>query len=254
MNAVLEQILATESVTDGTAVLPLRHPDFPSLAVHMDRAEGAFLGEIIRRIDPAASLEIGMAYGISTLYICEALAGLGHYARHIVMDPFQSTQWRGIGLRNLNQAGYGQFVDFHERRSEFVLPALLEQGTTVEFALIDGWHTFDQVMLEFYYINRMLSIGGVVVFDDADRPSVNRAIRYALNYPGYEVFEREDGRRAHPSLKGRARRVAAKIPGIERIVRRDLLYRDWDLNVLGSCVALRKTKDDRRSSGWYRDF
>jgi hypothetical protein len=92
------------------------------------------------------------------------------------------------------------------------------------------------------------------VFDDADRPSVNRAIRYALNYPGYEVFEREDGRRAHPSLKGRARRVAAKIPGIERIVRRDLLYRDWDLNVLGSCVALRKTKDDRRSSGWYRDF
>jgi predicted O-methyltransferase YrrM len=254
MNAVLERILTTESVTDGTAVLPLRHPDFSSLAVHMDPAEGAFLAEIIRETDPATSLEIGMAYGVSTLYICEALAGLGHYVRHIVVDPFQSTQWRGIGLRNVHEAGYGHFVHFHEARSEFCLPALLDQGTTVEFALIDGWHTFDQVMLEFYYLNRMLSIGGVAVFDDADRRSVNRAIRYILNYPGYEVLKRQGEPPARLSLKGRARRAAAKIPGIEHIVRRDVLYRDWDLNVLGSCVALRKTKEDQRSSGWYRDF
>ena len=254
MNATLERILTTESVTDGTDVFPLRHPDFPWLPVHVDRAEGTFLGDLIRRVDPVTSLEIGMAYGISTLYVCEALAGLGHSARHIVMDPFQTTQWRGIGLRNVQQAGYRQFVDFHEARSEFLLPSLLEQGTTVEFALIDGWHTFDQVMLEFYYINRLLSVGGVVVFDDADRRSVNRVIRYALNYPGYEVFGREQEPRARLSLTGRARRAAAKIPGIDRIVRQDVLNRDWDLNVLGSCVALRKTQEDRRSSGWYNDF
>ena len=254
MNAVLEEILATESVTDGVVRLPLRHPDFPSLPVHMDRDEGAFLAEIIRRIDPATSLEIGMAYGISTLYICEALSALGHPVHHIVMDPFQSTTWRGIGLANAARAGYGGMVDFLEERSELALPKLLERGTTIEFALIDGRHTFDQVMLEFYYIDRMLREGGVVAFDDADRRSVNRVVRYSLNYPNYEVWRPAYEAPRRITLRGRVRRALVRVPGAERVIRRDLLHRDWDLGVLGSCVALRKTAAGERSSGWYRDF
>ncbi len=254
MNAVLREILTTESVTDGTRTLPLTHPDFPSLPVHMDAVEGALLAEIVQKVDPATSLEIGMAYGISTLYICEALAALGHPARHIVMDPFQSTQWRGIGLRNVARAGYGDVLDFHEARSEFLLPALVEAGTTIEFALIDGWHTFDQVMVEFYFIDRMLRAGGVVVFDDADRRSVNRVIRYALNYPHYEAFRTNTPARDRVSMRARLRRVLARLPGVGRTVRSNILRPDWDLNVFGSCVALRKTGDSSRSSGWYCDF
>ena len=253
MNAVLHEILATNSVTDGTSTLPLRHPDFPSLSVHMYEAEGALLAEVVRLVDPWISLEIGMAYGISTLHVCEALSGLGHPARHIVMDPFQSTQWRGIGLKNLARAGFDRLIEFYETRSELVLPALLEKGTTIDFALIDGWHTFDQVMVEFYFIDRLLKVGGVVVFDDADRPSVNRVIRYALNYPGYEAFRtnRPAGRR---TIKAMIRRGLGRLPGAKRLLRPDFLNRDWDLGIFGSCVALRKTAAVNRSSGWYRDF
>lgn len=254
MNPVLEHILATDSVSDGTATLPLRHPDFPNLRVHMDPREGAFLAEIIRAVDPATTLEIGMAYGVSTLYICDALAGLGHPARHLAMDPFQSTQWRDIGLKNIRQAGYGEMLEFHEARSELVLPELLAQGRTIDFALIDGWHTFDQVMVEFYYLNRLLRVGGVIAFDDSDRRSVNRVVRYALNYPGYEVFRSSAALATPGGLPGRVRRGLRLMPAAEKLFRRDLLYRDWDLNVLGSCVALRKTAEDNRSSGWYRDF
>jgi predicted O-methyltransferase YrrM len=220
----------------------------------MDAAEGAFLAEIIRQVNPATSLEIGMAYGVSTLYICDALVELGHPVRHIVMDPFQSSQWRGIGLRNVKEAGYGAFVELHEERSEFLLPMLVQRGTTIEFALIDGWHTFDQVMVEFYYLDRMLRPGGVVAFDDADRRSVNRVIRYAMNYPGYEVYRNPRAGAPAVTLKGRLRRAVTKVPRIDRIVRRDVLHRDWDVGILGSCVALRKVEEGRRSSGWYRDF
>src|SRR5215471_534796 len=101
MNAVLDRILTTENVTDGTVTLPLRHPDHPSLPVHLDAAEGKLLGDLIRAIEPATTLEIGMAYGVSTLYICDALSSLDHPVTHIVLDPFQSRQWRGIGLRNV---------------------------------------------------------------------------------------------------------------------------------------------------------
>ncbi len=160
VNAVLRSILSSDSVTDGERTFPLRHPDFPALPAHMDEGEGALLQEIVRSVKPRVSLEIGFAYGVSTLYICDALAEVNPSARHIVMEPFQSTQWRGIGLRNVRQAGFGSMVDFREDHSEIVLPELVRSGLVADFALIDGWHTFDQVMVEFYYLNRLLRAGG----------------------------------------------------------------------------------------------
>lgn len=250
MNNVLETILDTQQISDGRESLPLRHPDFPNLAVAIDRAEGALLQRAIADVRPRTSLEIGCAYGVSTLFICEALASLTHQARHIVLDPFQSTQWRGIGIRNAQTAGYGSLIDFREEYSEFALPQLVREGTTLEFALVDGWHTFDQVMVEFYYLNRMLQVGGVIVFDDADRRSVNRVVRHALKYPGYRVYGTELTAQPACSALGRLRRRVATVPGVASIVKSDVLHRDWDLGILGSCVAIQKVAEDKRSSGW----
>ena len=254
MNAVLESILSTATVTDGRQVLTLNHPELPTLPTHVDPAEGAFLQELIADVRPRTSLEIGMAYGVSTLFICEALQRTRPDARHIVMDPYQRSMWRGIGLQNAERAGFGGMLEFHEARSEFVLPQLLERETALDFAFIDGWHTFDQVMVEFYYVNRMLRVGGVVAFDDADRRTVNRVIRYALNYPAYEVVQRKAQPAMRRSMLGRARRWASRFPQAGRALRSDLLKRDWDLGISGSCVALRKIAADERSSRWYADF
>ena len=254
MNSVLERIIDTQQVSDGGHSLPLSHPDFPNLAVAVDRAEGALLQRVIAEVEPRTSLEIGCAYGVSTLYICEALASLSHSARHIVLDPFQSTQWRGIGIRNVHDAGFGSLIDFREQYSELALPHLVCEGVTLDFALVDGWHTFDQVMVEFYYLNRLLRVGGVIVFDDADRRSVNRVVRHALAYPAYRVYGTEQTTQPECSALGRLRRGLATVPAVSRIVKADLLHRDWDLGIFGSCVAIQKVADDKRSSGWDREF
>jgi predicted O-methyltransferase YrrM len=254
VNAVLHSILSSESVTDGERTFPLRHPDFPALPVHMDEDEGALLQAIVRRVKPRVSVEIGFAYGVSTLYICDALAEVNQSARHIVMDPFQSTQWRGIGLHNVRQAGFGSMVDFREDHSEIVLPELVRSGLVADFALIDGRHTFDQVMVEFYYLNRLLRVGGVMAFDDADRRSVNRVIRHALTYPAYRVFDAGRSHADRVSLAGRLRRTAVALPGAAAVLRPDFVKRDWDLGVHSTCVALEKVGEDRRTSGWDRAF
>ena len=114
-----------------------------------------------------------------------------------------------------------------------MLPQLLMEGTTIDFALIDGWHTFDQVMMEFYYLNRLLAIGGVIAFDDANRRSINRIIRHALTYPAYRVYGTEAKQVNKLSLAGRARKALAIIPGADRMIRPD---------------------NDVRSSGWDRTF
>jgi predicted O-methyltransferase YrrM len=254
MNSVLQRIIDTQQVSDGVMSLPLSHPDFPHLTVAIDRSEGTLLQRVIAEVDPRTSLEIGCAYGVSTLYICEALASLPHSSRHIVLDPFQSTQWRGIGIRNARQAGFGSLIDFREEYSELALPQLVREGVTLEFALVDGWHTFDQVMVEFYYLNRLLRVGGVIVFDDADRRSVNRVVRHALTYPAYSVYGTEHARQPAPSTLSRLRRGLATVPAVSQFVRSDVLHRDWDLGIFGSCVAIQKIADDKRSSGWDRPF
>jgi len=256
VNSVLERILETQQVSDGIRNLPLSHPDFPSLPVAVTEAEGALIQRVIADIKPTTSLEIGCAYGVSTLYICETLASLPDaHRRHIVLDPFQSTQWRGIGVKNVRDAGFVDLLDFREQRSELALPRLLNDDVRIQLALVDGWHTFDQVMVEFYYLNRMLDVGGVILFDDADRRSVNRVIRHALTYPAYRVYETDEP--ALPTRRsplGRLRRALASVSAAGTIVRPDVLHRDWDLGILGSCIAIQKVDDDARSSGWDHAF
>jgi len=270
MNAVLADIVTSQQVSDGTTSFPLRHPDFPNSAVAVDPEEGALLQRIVDDIRPIRSLEIGCAYGVSSLYICEALSRLPASAkaspsatasarqagapRHIVVDPFQSTQWRGIGIKNIRDAGFAPLVDFREERSEVALPRLLDEGVALEFAFVDGWHTFDQVMVEFYFINRLLRVGGVIAFDDANRRSINRVVRHALTYPAYRVYATERGESARPTVLGRSRRALTRVPAICGILRPDFLRKDWDLGILGTCVAIQKVADDRRSSGWDRAF
>ena len=245
MNPILEQIFEQGEVTDGTSVYPLGH-------FHMDADEGGILQRAVKETRPRNSLEVGMAYGISTLFICDALAGLGGDATHIVIDPFQRSDWHGVGLRNVREAGYDRLVRFYEERSEFVLPRCLAEGLELDFALIDGWHSFDQALLEFYYINRMLRVGGVVVFDDADWPGLNRLLRYIVEYPAYEVFD--GGHLEKSSLLGRVRKRVVEIPAVSKMVHPTVRRRSWDLGLLGTCVALRKISQDDRPMTWHPDF
>jgi predicted O-methyltransferase YrrM len=254
VNTVLERILATQTVADGDRQLPLRHPDFPTLPVAIDRAEGQLLQHIVMDVRPRISLEIGCAYGVSTLYICEALTRLSHPASHIVIDPFQRTQWHDIGRKHVAEAGFESIVMFKEEPAELVLPALVRDGARVDFAFVDGWHTFDQVMVEFYFLNRLLRVGGVAAFDDSDRRSVNRVLRHALTYPNYRVYSTNAAQPTAVSVAGRVRRALARLPRVDAIVRPDVLHRDWDIGLFGSCVALQKIDEDRRTSGWDREF
>jgi predicted O-methyltransferase YrrM len=245
VNPVLERILDSRVVADGHDTYPLHS--------NMQPEEGRLIQQIIATVKPSTTLEVGMAYGVSTLYICDALARLAKPIRHIAIDPYQSTVWRGIGLGHVREAGFDTFVEVHEQGSEFVLPRLLAEGIAIELAIIDGWHTFDHALLDFFYINRMLSVGGVAVFDDVNYESIHKLVRYILNYPGYEVIAAAGSAEGPPSLFGRVRRRFARTTIAKKVLREDLLTRPWDAG-WGSCVALRKRAADTRNFDWYVDF
>lgn len=177
-NDVLRDALATHLVTDAAgARIPL------SSNIPLAYAEALFA--FIRRERPANVLEVGMAHGISTLGILSALrlAGSG---RLTSIDPHQSSYWRSIGTLNVDRAGLADIHEHIEKVSSSALPWLVDRGTTIDFAYIDGWHTFDYALLDFWYIDRMLPVGGVVTFNDCDWHAVHKVIKFVLTHRKYE--------------------------------------------------------------------
>ena len=234
MNSVLRQILETKSVTHENETLPL--------VGHVDKKEGELLTRVFERVRPVTSLEVGFAYGISTLYICDALARVKQPARHIVLDPFQSSQWKGIGLSNVRRAGYERFVELREEKSEIALPQLLAEETTLDAAFIDGWHTFDHALVDFFYVNKMLRVGGIVVFDDATYPSVGKLVDHVLTYGCYRLYATPEP--SVPFLNAGSYRLAKRLAYHAR-----LRPSRWP-----SAVALEKVGPDDRDWTWYKAF
>lgn len=182
MNTVLESIVKTRCTV-------LQTGEEIEATSYIDEACGALLQRIIKTIRPRVGVEVGLAFGISTLYILEAMRD-GSGEKLIGMDPVQSDHyWRGGGLQNIRRAGFKHLYEFHEDTSQQVLPRLVGQGQRIEFAFIDGWHTFDHTLIDFFYIDQMLEIGGVVVFDDVAYPAIRRVCDFILTNRDYEIFD-----------------------------------------------------------------
>ena len=248
----LQEIYTTRHVfdADGKAY---------KLESEIDEAEGELIQSIIAEYRFKSSLEIGCAYGLSTLNICAALSKQ-ESPRHTIIDPFQSTDWHGIGVNNLKRAGF-DFFELIEQPSELALPSLLQAGRTFQFALIDGWHTFDHTLLDFFYINRMLEDGGVVIIDDVSMQSVRKVIRYILNYPNYRIVGSANAAQRPPSLRRRVssayvRSLGVIIPqrSMREVFAESCLKTDRALGLDCSMIALQKTGADTRPWNWYSPF
>ena len=181
MHPVIERIYKDGTVKGRSGRLHQLHST-------IDREEGLFISNIIKKDQTICNtLEIGCAFGLSSLYICLSLKErLG--ASHTIIDPYQKTQWDCAGIMNLERAGI-TFFNLIDKKSEFALPCLLKtMEGKFDLIFVDGWHTFDHTLLDCYYATRLLKVGGYITIDDVTFASVSRAVAFLTNYPCYEIF------------------------------------------------------------------
>ncbi|HTR30451.1 MAG TPA: class I SAM-dependent methyltransferase [Puia sp.] len=253
MNPLIAEILDSNLVRDADGnTIPLHS------SVH--KAEVEFISTIIKDHRLSKAVEVGCAMGISSLAIADAIGGVAT-ASHFIIDPFQKSQWKNIGVTNLQRAGFRNF-NLIEDYSEFALPAMVKEGIKVNFGFIDGWHTFDHTLIDFFYMNRMLEPGGVIVIDDVQMPAVNKAIRYIYNYPCYEFA----GQVANTEITSKRKvfDTAAKVfAGLKYITGQrvaaelynpKLLRSDKLLHLNSSMIAFKKISADERDWNWYANF
>jgi predicted O-methyltransferase YrrM len=198
MNEVLRSIIFSKSVVTKDGITR-------PLEGNISQKEGEFIQEMIRSVRPQVSLEVGCAYGVSSLYICEALREVGA-DKHIVIDPYQHSWWEDIGLANLRRAGYADIIDFHEVASYQYLSRLTEEHVKIDLAFIDGQHTFDYVLVDFFLIDKLLRPGGIIIFDDLSYPSIRGVCRYVLLNLRYKCVGPQS-----QELREPARMLAARV-------------------------------------------
>jgi predicted O-methyltransferase YrrM len=172
--AVLNRVFAAGTVTarsDGAG-----HQVFP---VAISAAEGETLHSWVVRERASRTIEVGLGYGISTLFILDGLVANGDTgARHVAIDPNQSTRFADIGLQLVAEAGLDSMLEFLPEASELALPRLLAERRAFDFAFVDGNHRFEGVFLDLTYLGRLIRSGGMIFVDDHQLPSVAKAVAF----------------------------------------------------------------------------
>jgi predicted O-methyltransferase YrrM len=196
------------------------------------REDALILQEMVRFVKAKTTIETGVAFGLSTLAICEALqeettsaerrapnaqiqpaspretpnaerqtpsgfastggmpidnrqSTLATEVKHYGVDPEQNTVHGGAALASLRRAGLDSVFELLEGPSHLMLPRLLEKGVVLDLGFIDGWHTFDYTLLDFFYIDKMLRPGGVVLLHDRSWPSKQKVFRFIKTHRRY---------------------------------------------------------------------
>lgn len=169
-----------------------------SLSGGISLQEAQVIQKIIKAHELSICIETGVAHGVSTLAICEALAELPstNDKQLYGIDPSQFSEHHGIAVRLLKDHGFSQLFTLLEGPTHLEAPMLLKAGKKVDFAFIDGFHTFDYSLIDFFFMDKLLRVGGFLMIHDLPFPAKKKLIRYILTHRRYELVrtpELEEG-------------------------------------------------------------
>ena len=232
VNAVIQEIYSSGLVRDAQGAT------YPHDSSSVTFQAGALLYAFIREMKPARTIEIGLAYGLSSLFICQALSDNGR-GDHMAIDPFQEKAYKSIGLLNLERAKLKEIFRFYESPSEEVLPQLISQKESFDFAFIDGSHLFDNAFVDFFFIDKMIQEGGYIAIDDIWMPAVRKVVSFIIKNKPYDLVRPPYSPNTSLMLRG-AR--------LGRRVLQNPFGRDWNLKLVPENIALLQKTGSRQTS------
>ena len=220
--SVLDEMLSTNKTIGRSG------KEFTNLASNSTLNNLHFIQRVMREKKPDRTLEIGLAFGASTLVFCSEHRNLGRGGseQHTAIDPFQPRHWYDeAGVFAVERAGMRDYLDYRPEFSEFVLPRILESRQCYDFIYVDGSHLFENVFIDAFYCARLLNNGGIVAFDDLTDPHVAKAmafIRSNLTEALREILPR-DTRSAIARLVGKR-----QLTVFERASKKLDALREWN--------------------------
>lgn len=208
----------------------------------VSKAEAQVLAAIILKHNCQQSLETGVANGISTLAITQAIArNQGH---HYGIDPCQFSDHQGVALTLLAEHHLQQHFTLCEGPTHLEAPKLLSQGKTFDFIFIDGMHKFDYKFLDFFYADKLLKVDGFLVFHDLLLPSTKKLAKFVLQQKNYQML-------LTPTLQPSWQRKAKYL--IAALVKQKPYWYQWR-NHFCNLLVLQKISNTEHAWNYFENF
>lgn len=141
-------------------------------------------------------LEIGLAYGTSSLILMNKLLKYKKSKSYDIIDMNQTKQWKSIGLKNiiafLKYENNNLDYKLYEDSSVIILPKMRKK---YDIIFIDGSHDEKIVIQDIMNSDKKLIINGLMIIDDVLHYGVKNAIlQFFSNNKNYiKIIVSEDG-------------------------------------------------------------
>ena len=118
----------------------------------------------------------------------------------------------------------------------------------VDLAFVDGWHTFDHVIVDFFMVDKILHEGGIVIMDDSDWPAIEKVCSFIKSNRSYEFIKGTPKRSdmGNSPQSGNGNNISGKIKKL-------VTKKPVDKPIYGA-MAFRKISHDKRSWDHFIDF
>jgi predicted O-methyltransferase YrrM len=160
----------------------------PAIPTSITEAETARLRKLAAGTD---ALEIGAAYGYSTVVLAQEAETLISVDPHLVHDSY------GIQQAHLNLFGLTDKVQVYRDWSQETLPKLIAARLQFDLIFIDGDHTAAGVEFDLTHALDLIRPGGVIAVHDVLEtcccPDVGPTVRRILAGRQHEVQHTADG-------------------------------------------------------------
>jgi predicted O-methyltransferase YrrM len=139
--------------------------------------DGLYIYQLCRRVRPRRTLEVGFAEGFSTLYFLAAARENGA-GLHVAVDPFENSDYHGIGLQKVRETEMSAGFRFLEEKSVVALPRLAAEGLPYDVIFIDGDHKYDAELADFVLADVLCPKGGYLLFHDTWMASTKKLVSF----------------------------------------------------------------------------
>ena len=175
------------------------------------------------------------------------------------MLPFEFMNYRrheGQEIINRQNYLFKSYGYLRDALSDKVIATIYLENERIPFAYVDTTKVFDVVMQDFYFIDKILDVGGVIIMDDATMGGVGKVVRFINTLPHYEImekFEEVQLSRKYSLLQKITELILFYTPFKKRLSIHSLKT-SHQLGLNYRCIAFKKNANDARPWDWDRPF
>lgn len=187
-------------------------------AGNISKGYGEFLYNLVVEKRLKKSVEIGLGYGSTALFVSAGHKVIGDAdSYHIAIDPKQGEKWNRVGVENIAKLDYHRFK-LIEEPSYIALPKLLSQlvkessgrkdVNRADLCIIGGWNEYQLSLLDLFYCDLIVEKEGYIAVTEEDKSASDELVKFISKnwkhydrintvYKSYHVYrKREEDKRA----------------------------------------------------------